>query len=124
MAIYLHPIHEDPDLIEKDSWVEIDLVSWDENKKDAPIHLTLVRKLEKKDQKPYLQNLMFENLYKGIAIKELKLELPLSPQSDEFELQILEDIKVTNYSINPSHPNNKNTYEKVSITAKSKRIQT
>jgi hypothetical protein len=120
MAIYLHPLDEKPNDINEDNWVEIDLVSWGSYDEEYPIQLTLVRRLNTSHQEPYLQELMFAGLYNNKPIKELTLEIPHSTNSLDYKVYTLSGVKVLNYSIYPSHPQNKKNYEKVIIAAKSK----
>ncbi len=120
MAIFLHPIDEKTYAVDQDNWVEIDLASWGSNNGEYPVELILVRRLEHDHQKPYLQELMFSGLYNGVPIKQLTLEIPNATNSREYEIYTLYDVKILNYAIYPAHPNNKKSYEKVSIAAKSK----
>jgi len=119
MAIYLHPIDEAPSDINQDNWVEIDLVSWRSSDSDYPVGLTLLRRLDPDIKKPYLQELMFESLHKGLPIKHLSLEIPTGFGADDIELHVLKDVKVVSYNIYPHHPKNKQSYEKIVVMAKS-----
>ncbi len=121
MAIFLHPIDEKPSYeTNQENWVEIDLASWSSNNGQYPVQLTLVRRLDDKHPQPYLQELMFSGLYNNVPIKQLTLEIPNAPNSCEYEVYTLYDVKILNYAIYPAHPNNKKSYEKVIIAAKSK----
>jgi len=123
MAIYLHPIDEQPSNVNQDKWVEIDLVSWRSSESDYPVGLTLLRRLDTGIKAPYLQELMFEGLHKGRPIKQLMLEIPTGPRDEDVELHQLSDVKVVNYQIHPQHPKNKQSYEKIVLVAKSQKTE-
>ena len=120
MAIYLHPIDEQPDRIIEEDWVEIDLVSWDDRKSEFPIKLVLIRRLNDRHPTPYLQELMFEGLYRGRPIKELTLEIPQSTNQLDYAVYKLRDVQVESYVIFPEHSHSSKAHEKVIVYAKSK----
>lgn len=117
MTIYLYPIDETSNSTDQEDWIEIDLLSWRSRDGDYPIGFTLLRRLEPNLKKPYLQELMFEGLYRGKAIKHVSIEVP-NKNENSLELHVLEDVKVINYKIQPAHPDNKNSYEKIMLVAK------
>lgn len=119
MAIYLHPIDEKPQAIVPANWVEIDLVTWKNNDSAYPVGLTLLRRLDSEIKQPYLQELMFKSLYQGLPIKKLTLEIPHGLDDDSVCVHILENVKVTHYTIHPANNDNKKTYEKITLVAES-----
>jgi hypothetical protein len=120
MAIYLHPIDEKPDTINQEKWVEIDLVSWSSSDDEYPIGITLLRRLNIDLKQPYLQELMFAGLHKGLPIKQLVLEIPNSSKSNDSTIYTLNGVKVLKYSIFPPNSGNKQAYEKIVLHAKYK----
>lgn len=119
MTIYLHAINEKHTNNHQDNWVEIDLATWKTPNRDSPIGLTLLRRLAPDQKQPYLQELMFQDLYKGLPIEQLKLEIPCGQNGNSIETHLLKDVKVINYALHHKHPQNKQAYEKIILTAKS-----
>ena len=118
--IYLHPLDEKIDNIDQDQWVELDLVSWSDDSDKRPIQLSILRRLNKQHQEPYLQELMFAGLQENTIIKKLTLEIPHTVDSESYITYVLHGVKILNYSIYPCHPNNKQTYEKLIVSAEKK----
>lgn len=123
MSIYLHPIDEKPDDINQDKWVEIDLVSWKSGDKEYPTGVTLLRRLAFDVKQPYLQELMFKDLYKGLPIKQITIEIPRNLGEPTIDVHILKDVKVIHYVIHPPRDDHKKAYEKIILVAKSKTMQ-
>ncbi len=122
MTIYLHPFNETSQDIEQHDRIEIDLISWDAHSEKHPVKLTLVRKLNQEHQKPCLQELMFKNLYENLPINELTLEIPCATNTNHYKAYKLHKVNVINYSIYPKHSRHKHCYEKILLTAHSKKI--
>lgn len=120
MPIYLHPIDESPSQLDENRWVEIDLVSWKTGDKNYPYGITLLRRLNTDSKKPYLQELMFEDLYRGAPVKQLTLEVPLGQKT--IQTHRFNGIKVIDYSLKPPHPDTKKPHEKITIMAKYKEV--
>ncbi len=121
MAIYLHPIEETQSDIDQDNWVEIDMVTWRSIDSDYPIGITLLRRLAPNHKEPYLQELMFQGLYRGQPIKTLTLEIPYGPDNNDVDTHTLNDVKVLDYSIYPKHEHNKQSYEKIMLIAQTEK---
>ena len=118
MSILLKPLEQKGDDENGDKWIEMDMISIDKVSDEYPIRVTLLRRIESEIKQPYLQKLMFRSLYEGLPIKELRLEIPDNTNSETMTLQQFNDVKVISYKINPEHPSNKSTYEKITLAAK------
>ena len=123
MPIYLHPLDEQPENPQENDWVEIDLVSWNTGDKEYPYGVTLLRRLIADVKQPYLQELMFEDLYRGVPVKHITLEVPEGLGSSLIQTHCFRGIKVIDYSIRPPHPNAKKPHEKITLLAKSREIK-
>ncbi len=119
MSIFLHSecAQGQSTEVNHDGWVDVDLISWSNQKDKPPYNLTLIRRLSEKSSEPNLQQLMFANLYEGQTIDKIVLDIPHQNNNDSYSRYTLKEIKVISYDINPVNDRNKKTFEKIKLQA-------